>query len=610
MQHVKASWLKKYIYSQVFIDALLIAGYFYMNNVPVAEATYNYWGLTPLILIVASIHAILALLVYPFTRRKWEWISFAVVTTAFGVVLAAVIETSGNVNLIYRSLFVAYVFMFNMAGPYLAIAAVALAWILLIFDFLSLGNAIPEARTLNIIVDIFVTTAAILGWLFFRKHYIRDKATAQLSNLLEAEQFKSSVILESITDGVIVTNTHGMIHIINNSAATMFGWDKDEAAHASYNMLYTIQENQNIQAGAAGQNQGPNPDDVVALTLRDGKPHQKVIQVLTKNKKQFYIDTLASPIYQETTVDAEHPQQKRLVGAIVVFRDVDKQKREEQQRTEFISTASHEMRTPVAAIEGYLALAMNDKVSLIDEKARGYLEKAHASTQHLGQLFQDLLTSAKADDGRLASHPEVVEFGSYLEKIIEDLRFTAEKKGLALEFVMGTDQDNISAAGNTQKLIKPLYYVEIDPDRIREVITNLFDNAVKYTPSGKITIGLTGNTDVVQFYIKDTGAGIPPEDVPHLFQKFYRVDNSATRTIGGTGLGLFICRKIVELYNGRIWVKSRVGEGSTFFVNIPRLDASKVDSERARLATMEQPNQPKPAQPAQQPAQAKPTVVQ
>jgi len=111
--------------------------------------------------------------------------------------------------------------------------------------------------------------------------------------------------------------------------------------------------------------------------------------------------------------------------------------------------------------------------------------------------------------------------------------------------------------------------VQADPDRIREVITNLFDNAVKYTDSGKITLGLTGDDHVVQLRISDTGHGIRPEDTKHLFEKFYRVDNSNTRTVGGTGLGLFICRKIIELYNGRIWVDSVVDKGSTFYINLP-----------------------------------------
>lgn len=155
-----------------------------------------------------------------------------------------------------------------------------------------------------------------------------------------------------------------------------------------------------------------------------------------------------------------------------------------------------------------------------------------------------------------------------------------------MEFVVGSNQtiDASKGAAGT-KVIKPLYYVRADPDRLREVITNLFDNAVKYTDAGKISIGLTGDDQVVQFYVRDTGPGIPAEDIPHLFQKFYRVDNSATRTIGGTGLGLFICRKIVELYQGRIWVESEVGKGSSFFINFPRLATEQAQKEQALEAS-------------------------
>jgi signal transduction histidine kinase len=157
------------------------------------------------------------------------------------------------------------------------------------------------------------------------------------------------------------------------------------------------------------------------------------------------------------------------------------------------------------------------------------------------------------------------------------LRFAAQKKGLVTEFVVGSNEaiDATKSDEDGRKVVKPLYYVYADPDRIREVITNLFDNACKYTESGKISLGLTGNNEVVQLYIRDTGAGIPAEDIPHLFQKFYRVDSSATRTIGGTGLGLFICRKIIELYQGRLWVESQLGKGSTFFINLPRLNNQK-----------------------------------
>jgi signal transduction histidine kinase len=259
-----------------------------------------------------------------------------------------------------------------------------------------------------------------------------------------------------------------------------------------------------------------------------------------------------------------------------VFRDVTQERAEEQQHADFISTASHEMRTPVAAIEGYLALALNDKVATIDNRARDYLEKAHSSTQHLGELFQDLLTSAKAEDGRLTSHPGVIELGAFLEQLTSDLRLVAEKKALFVEYVFGSSNVVDATGGEAgEKVIRPLYYVYADPDRLREVVTNLFDNAVKYTPEGKISLGLAGDDQVAQCYVRDTGPGIPADDIPHLFQKFYRVDNSATRTIGGTGLGLFICRKIIELYGGRIWAESELGKGSTFYINLPRLTTER-----------------------------------
>lgn len=589
MQHVKPAWLRNFVYSTVLVYIAFFAGYFLFEAIDAPQSIIDFWGITPFVVALAGIGIIVSLVAYPLLRKFSEWAAYVTAMVPFGLLVSAVIETSGNTNPIYRLLFIFLVFMLNMAGPYLAIASAVVAWILLIFDFVGLGNPIPEARLINFVADIIVTAAAIGGWFFFRRYYVRDKATTHLTNLLEQEQFKSNIILESITDGVIVVNTKGVTQIINAAAANMFGWSRDEAHHLQYNSLYTIMDPNAVVQNSA-KTEMPEHLDAIGLALKTGQAQHKVVQIETKNNKRIFMDTLASPIYEDVASESSETSSKQLVGIITVFRDIDESKREEQQRAEFISTASHEMRTPVAAIEGYLALAMNDKVCLIDEKARGYLEKAHGSTQHLGQLFQDLLTSAKADDGRLASHPEVFEFGVYLEKLIEDLRFSAEKKGLGLEFVIGTDNDHVSANSSTAQVLQPLYYVEADPDRLREVITNLFDNAVKYTPAGKITIGLTGNDAVVQFYIKDTGGGIPPEDVSHLFQKFYRVDNSATRTIGGTGLGLFISRKIIELYHGRIWVKSQLGKGSTFFVNLPRLDTESADAARLRLANTTQPS--------------------
>lgn len=381
------------------------------------------------------------------------------------------------------------------------------------------------------------------------------------------DQFE--VIINSIEDGVIMIDDKQTIQLLNPAAATLCGWPIDEATGINVQTVLKL-----VNEKGEPRDDGDNPFNQIFKSGQSVRDNSAFL--MNRSKKQAPINFSLSPMLDSNG---------QPTAAVVVFRDVSVERAQEQQRGDFISTASHEMRTPVAAIEGYLALALNDKVATIDNRARDYLEKAHSSTQHLGQLFQDLLTSAKAEDGRLTSHPTVLELGSFLEQLTNDLRFVAEKKGLFMDFAVGSGKSNtINATKPTggERVIRPLYYVNVDADRLREVITNLFDNAVKYTPEGKVSIGLTGDDAVVQCYVRDTGPGIPAEDVPHLFQKFYRVDNSATRTIGGTGLGLFICRKIVELYSGRIWAESEVGKGSTFYINLPRVTGQKIADLQAK----------------------------
>ncbi len=382
-----------------------------------------------------------------------------------------------------------------------------------------------------------------------------------VASAFQNEKQKADIIINSIDDGVILIDSLNVIHVFNPSATVLTGWTQSEAMGLDFRSIVKF-----VDDKGAAIDDSLHPFRRVLSTGKALRDNTAVL--MQKDKRQLSVDVSVSPLGGEG---------QQVTGAVAILRNVEEQRKQDKQRADFISTASHEMRTPVAAIEGYLALALNEKVATIDSKARSYLEKAHASTQHLGKLFQDLLTSAKAEDGRLTNHPAVVEMGEFVEKLVDDLRFTAEKKGLQLELLTGTQQQsdvskNIDA---TKKIVRPLLYVHVDPDRIREVITNLFDNAVKYTETGKVSIGITGDTQVVQFRIADTGPGIPKSDLPHLFQKFYRVDNSATRTVGGTGLGLYICSKIVDLYSGRIWVESEVDKGSTFYINLPRLDSDK-----------------------------------
>ena len=364
------------------------------------------------------------------------------------------------------------------------------------------------------------------------------------------------IILTSIDDGVVFIDSNGIIRAFNQAASRITGWETNDALSLQYGSVFNLVDNKGNPYTEA-----QNPF-IRALTNKQSVRDNQA-DLVTRNDKRLPLFLSISPLSDE---------QGQLQGAVAVFRDVSKERGEESQRAEFISTASHEMRTPVAAIEGYLALAMNDNVCKIDTKAREYLTKAHSSTQHLGKLFQDLLTAAKSEDGRLTNNPVLTDLASFVQEVADANRFVAEKKGLLVEMLIGGQSSN---GAGFDKQIAPFYYTMIDPDRMREVITNLFDNAVKYTDQGKITFSVTGDDSIVQISVSDTGNGIPDEDLPHLFQKFYRVDNTATRAVGGTGLGLYICKKIVELYQGRIWAESKLGEGSTFRINLPRVSSAR-----------------------------------
>ena len=225
------------------------------------------------------------------------------------------------------------------------------------------------------------------------------------------------------------------------------------------------------------------------------------------------------------------------------------------------------MRTPVASIEGYLGLALNPKTATIDERAKKYLEEAKKSSQHLGKLFRDLLDVTKLDDKRIKAHLTPIEVTSTVRSIAEGQIPKMSEKNI--HFTFGSSS---SANMNGGRVINQEVFAAVDVDFLREIINNLIENAIKYTNNGGgIWVNVRGDGDRVLINVTDTGIGISPEDSKHVFQKFYRADNSETRTIGGTGLGLYIVKERVEAMSGSTWVESTFGEGSTFYVAFPRL---------------------------------------
>lgn len=386
--------------------------------------------------------------------------------------------------------------------------------------------------------------------LFWSKKQGNNKAP---ENIVREDE----TLIEAIADGVVVTDITGKIKLINKAACAMSEWNPTDANGLDIGLVMNI-----VQENGTPFEAGKNPFNYV---LTNGKKTAVSADLINHSGKTVIVSLVVSPVLVGNTN----------TGLVAVIRDISAQKSVEKQRTDFVSTASHEMRTPLATIEGYISLAMNTKISNT-EQMKVYLNKAHESILHLSRLFQDLLTTSSAEDGRLVNRPTVLDVGKYFDDLADSFQIAAQKKKLTVDFV------SIGAGGaataSSSKVIEPIYYVYVDKDRFGELINNLFDNAVKYTHAGKITIGVGADDKIVQILIRDTGIGIPPSDVPHLFQKFYRVDNSEVQTIGGTGLGLFICKNIVQLYGGQIWVESELGKGSTFRINLPRLDSGRAAS--------------------------------
>ena len=471
-----------------------------------------------------------------------------------------IFSVSQSTGMMLSPFMIWWLFAAIMCGIFGIYGSAGTAFLTLIYFMQSTTNTSGSTKySLPAVISLLVILATVaLSQLYWRTRYL-SQDSLQLVNLqgqLKVNQQQSEILVKSLTDGVVLIDIKGAITLINPSASKLLNWEVTDAIGTDYRSVLHIKSENGEEV--------TDEENPIFHTINSRKPREGIFQIANSSNDSLVVSLSTSPVLINKT--------NELRGIVVVLRDISIARRSEKQRADFISTASHEMRTPVAAIEGYLQLALNDKVANIDSKARDFLIKALDSTHHLGQLFQDLLTSAKAEDGRLVNHPSVIEMGAFMSDLAESFKFTADKKGLLTDFIFGTSNSS------SEKTIHPLYYVYLDQDRLREVVTNLFDNAVKYTPTGKITIGLTGNREVVQLFVRDTGPGIPAEDLSHLFQKFYRVDNSATRTIGGTGLGLFICKEIIDMYNGRIWAESTLGSGSTFYINLPRISSQQAES--------------------------------
>jgi PAS domain S-box-containing protein len=476
-------------------------------------------------------------------------IAFTIFTVALALISYLVID-SGSVSspfLILLPLTLLFSSIFGMGGIIAGLLSIS---VIITAQYINSGLDYSSIAMLAMATALPFAISPFLWRIVDDKQEVKtvDRITQSIATELSEVADKSEVVINAIGDGVVAINSQGVLQLINPAAQEIMGWGKQDALALNYKSVLQLVDNKN-------QPLDPQRDPIAQALNTNQEVRTSDLTLKTKSGKKLQISLVASPVGATGS------------GIIVVFRDVTKEKAEEREQAEFISTASHEMRTPVASIEGYLGLALNPATSQIDDKAREFITKAQDAAKHLGRLFQDLLDVSRADDNRINSVPKVVDMITYTKDIVQGLSAKAAEKNLRLTYKPIPSDD--------AKVIVPSYMVNLDNDHIREVLNNLIENAIKYTPQGEVIVDVTGDDAHVVVSIKDTGIGIPAEDLKHLFQKFYRVENPETNAIGGTGLGLYLSRRLAESMGGRIWAESIYGQGSTFHLELPRISSQK-----------------------------------
>jgi signal transduction histidine kinase len=265
-------------------------------------------------------------------------------------------------------------------------------------------------------------------------------------------------------------------------------------------------------------------------------------------------------VSQVSTASEQGPSGAR---AIITIHDETRSRELEAMKVDFVSMAAHELRTPLAAIRGYLELLRFKEITNLQPEGRNFVSQALMSTQELGELINNLLDVTRIERGTLTLHMEEVDLAASVHRAVQDAQFSAKDKHITLSY--SGEEAGCKVVG--------------DAVALHEIANNLLSNAIKYTPDGggiRVIFGKVGNSFEVKF--QDTGLGMPPSALPNLFTKFYRVHGGLDSGSTGTGLGLFISKSIAERHGGTISVQSEEGVGSTFTFTIPELTPERLEA--------------------------------
>jgi PAS domain S-box-containing protein len=397
--------------------------------------------------------------------------------------------------------------------------------------------ALPAAPEFQFIVKIiFLIVFSLVAEQSVRSRDEEKLLEGRFTRQVENERQRLLALINSLSTAVLAVNERGKIYLYNAAALELLNTNQDisgrsvndflplhDPKYASFDLFEYMRQQRTVC----------NRQDLVFVP-NDGS--------------EMVLDLTISPIHI--------PGNDKSGGYIVVFRDITKQKSLDEERDEFISVTSHELRTPLAIAEANISTALLPGFAKIEPKAANLLYQAHENILFLSALIKDLATLSRAERGVLKSDKTVVNLSELLTGLCRDYRPQAKAKGLELKSVI---------AGQTHNVVT-------SESELREIIQNFLTNAIKYTNKGSVTLTLEHHRDAAQVSVRDTGIGVSASDKAKIFTKFFRSEDYRTRSTGGTGLGLYITKKLAEHLGMKLEFTSRLNHGSTFTLTIPYHD--------------------------------------
>ena len=344
---------------------------------------------------------------------------------------------------------------------------------------------------------------------------------------LEQESKRLHSILSYMTDGVLATNRRGQIIMINDMAKRQLGVERDDALNQNILELLKIEEE---------------------YELRDLITQSPELMIYSQNVNGEYISLRVrfALIRRESGF---------ISGLVAVLHDTTEQEKEERERRLFVSNVSHELRTPLTSVKSYLEAL--DEGALTEPVAPDFIKVSLDETNRMMRMVTDLLHLSRIDNETSHLDVELINFTAFITFILNRFdKMKSQDEEKKYELVRDYPINSV--------------WIEIDTDKMTQVIDNILNNAIKYSPDGgKITVTMKTTDDQMILSISDQGLGIPKQDLPKIFDRFYRVDRARSRAQGGTGLGLAIAKEIIKQHKGFIWAKSEYGKGSTFTIVLP-----------------------------------------